>query len=339
MGAQVGGQTGGQAGGQVVAVAQADFDAWQQVVSSAFVPLTSHPLTTLEEPGRSPAAGWSGGLRSASLGTVQLSSVVGSAALVRRTAAEISRDDPGYLKLGVQVEGYCVVEQDGREAALTPGDLALYDTSRPYQLAFDDRFEMLVVMFPRDLLRVPGGRLSEITARRVSGRRGVGAAMRPFLGALAQQLADDALHGSAVLSDAVLDLLAATVSEQLDCAPVVPVETHRHALFLRVLTFVDARLGDPGLTVPAIAAAHHVSVRYLQKLFEDEGRTVSGWLRERRLDRCRRDLLDEDLPHLAVSEVGARWGMGNPAAFARAFRSAYGTSPSEYRNRGRVHQS
>ncbi|WP_432515126.1 AraC-like ligand-binding domain-containing protein [Kineococcus sp. SYSU DK001] len=318
-------------GGQTLQVVQADFDAWQQVVSNAFVPLSSSPLTTLDEPGGSLTLGWSGGLRSASLGTVQLSSVAGSAALVRRTASQISRQDPGYLKLGVQVAGCCVVEQDGREAALTPGDLALYDTSRPYQLAFEGPFEMLVVMFPRDLLRVPGGGLSQITARRVSGRRGVGAAMRPFLGALAQQLADDALHGSAVLSDAVLDLLAATVSEQLDCAPVVPVETHRHALFLRILTFIDARLDDPELTVPGIAAAHHVSLRYLQKLFEEEGRTVSGWLRERRLDRCRRDLLDPDLPHLAVSEVGARWGLSNPAAFARSFRSAYGVSPSEYR--------
>lgn len=298
------------------------FEPWHEAVSRSFVPLQSSPL----QPG-----GWSGTLAARSLGTAQLSRVAGDGAVVRRTPATIHRADPAYLKLGVQVRGCCVVEQDEREAALVPGDLVLYDTSRPYQLAFDTAFEMLVIMFPRERLHLPGGRLSDVTARRVSGRRGVGAAVRPFLSALADQLSADDVEPSATLSTAVLDLLAAALAEQLDCTSAVGEDAQRHALFLRVLSFVDARLDDPELTVAGIAAAHHVSVRYLQKLFEDEGRTVTEWVRRRRLERAGRDLADLAGAEWSISAVGARWGMGNPAAFSRAFRQEFGVTPSEYR--------
>jgi AraC-like DNA-binding protein len=72
-------------------------------------------------------------------------------------------------------------------------------------------------------------------------------------------------------------------------------------------------------------------VRYLYKLFETEPTGVAGWIRERRLERCRRDLLDPALAERPVSAVAARWGLTNAAHFSRAFRAAYGLSPLAYR--------
>jgi AraC-like DNA-binding protein len=58
---------------------------------------------------------------------------------------------------------------------------------------------------------------------------------------------------------------------------------------------------------------------------------VAGWVRQRRLERCRRDLLDPASAARPVSAVAARWGLVNAAHFSRAFRAAYGLSPVEYR--------
>jgi AraC-like DNA-binding protein len=58
---------------------------------------------------------------------------------------------------------------------------------------------------------------------------------------------------------------------------------------------------------------------------------VAAWIRERRLERCRRDLLDPVLAERPVSAVAARWGLTDPAAFSRLFRAAYGVPPLEYR--------
>jgi AraC-like DNA-binding protein len=54
-------------------------------------------------------------------------------------------------------------------------------------------------------------------------------------------------------------------------------------------------------------------------------------VRLRRLDRCRRDLLDPALRDRPVSAIAARWGFGDAAAFSRAFRTAYGLPPGEFR--------
>ena len=73
-----------------------------------------------------------------------------------------SRSAPaGCYKMGLQLRGSSVLIQDGREVTLTPGDFTLYDTDRPYTLAFSDPHRMLVLVFPRDMLgpaAVPAGR-------------------------------------------------------------------------------------------------------------------------------------------------------------------------------------
>ncbi|MFH0245549.1 helix-turn-helix transcriptional regulator [Streptomyces sp. HK10] len=87
------------------------------------------------------------------------------------------------------------------------------------------------------------------------------------------------------------------------------------------------------MSPPAIAAAHHISLSHLHRLFRDEGSTVSAFLRDQRLRRIRQDLSDPALRRTPVHTVAARWGLTDPSAFSRAFRIAYGISPSDHRQR------
>ncbi|MFI0452706.1 helix-turn-helix domain-containing protein [Actinomadura sp. 6N118] len=73
-----------------------------------------------------------------------------------------------------------------------------------------------------------------------------------------------------------------------------------------------------------VAAAHHISVRLLHKLFTDQEMTVADFIRHRRLERCRQDLRDPTLRNRPISSIGARHGLVNPAHFSRLFRDAYG---------------
>ncbi|MFX5558838.1 helix-turn-helix transcriptional regulator, partial [Acinetobacter baumannii] len=79
-----------------------------------------------------------------------------------------------------------------------------------------------------------------------------------------------------------------------------------------------------------IAAAHHISVRYLQRLFETEGTTVTTWIRQRRLERIRRDLADPRIDR-STSAVAARWGLADASHFSKLFKAAYGMTPRQYR--------
>ncbi|HEU5023418.1 MAG TPA: AraC family transcriptional regulator [Spirillospora sp.] len=90
-------------------------------------------------------------------------------------------------------------------------------------------------------------------------------------------------------------------------------------------------LGDADLTPSTIAAAHHISLRYLHRLFQQDGHTVAGWIRARRLERCHRDLADPGLAARPINAIAARWGFRSSAHFSQAFRSAYGLSPRQFR--------
>jgi len=63
---------------------------------------------------------------------------------------------------------------------------------------------------------------------------------------------------------------------------------------------------------------------------------VAGWTRQRRMDRCRRDLADPGLAARPIAAIAARWGFSSAADFSRAFRAAHGMPPSEYRRSARV---
>jgi AraC-like DNA-binding protein len=102
-------------------------------------------------------------------------------------------------------------------------------------------------------------------------------------------------------------------------------------LLLRVHAFIEEHLGEIDLAPGIVAAAHHISLRHLHRLFETQHTTVAGWIRHRRLERCRKDLADPAQHTMPVSAVAARWGLPDSAHFSRLFRHTYGLPPAEYR--------
>jgi AraC-like DNA-binding protein len=101
-------------------------------------------------------------------------------------------------------------------------------------------------------------------------------------------------------------------------------------LMVSIHVFVEHHLGDAQLSPAAVAAAHRICVRYLHRLFQLRGISVSAWIGQRRLEWCRRDLGDPVLAELPVRVVAARWGL-RPEEFSKAFRVAYGTASRDCR--------
>jgi AraC-like DNA-binding protein len=272
------------------------------------------------------------GVRSTSLGEVHLLDMWACNPLACcRTSKLITSSDPHYLKVALQLRGVSVVSQGDQQATLGPGDLVLYDTGRPYQVSGGASGRMHSVIFPRDALRLSPVQLQRLTTRRISGRDGLGSVVCQYLVGLGRQLHTGTCSASWHLSEATLDLLGALFAERLACTGATELDSGKAGLLLRVRAYIKHRLGDPGLDIATIAAAHHVSIRSLQKLFESQGQTVTGWIRAQRLECCRKDLANPTLAERPVSSVGASWGIVDAAHFSRSFRSTYGLSPREYR--------
>lgn len=60
--------------------------------------------------------------------------------------------------------------------------------------------------------------------------------------------------------------------------------------------------------------------------------TITRWILQRRLEECSRELARRGRVSPTVSSVAQRWGFVNAAHFSRAFRTAYGMSPREWRS-------
>jgi AraC-like DNA-binding protein len=301
------------------------FEYWKHVLSHTFVPLE------VSAPGGD--ADFRGRLRGCELGSLRFIEVQAEAHTARRTARLVRTAPAGCYKIGLQLRGSSVLIQDGREATLTPGDFTLYDTDRPYTLAFSDPHRMLVLVFPRDMLGLPQARLAGLTATRLPGEAGgMATLIGPFLAQVASVLdADTCAPWAGVrLAGNVLDLLGTVLTERLDCAPPAPDAAHR-ALMLQITAFIEAHLSEADLSPAQIAAAHHVSLRQLHKMFHADGGTVAGWIRQRRLEHCAHDLRDPRWTARPVAAVGARWGYPDPAHFSRLFKASFGLSPRDYR--------
>ena len=298
------------------------FDHWKHLVAESFVPLTARTADV---------EGFRGQLRSRVLDRMSIVEVTATSHEVHRTPALIARAHERYFKLNLQLEGTGLLIQDNREAVLRPGDLAIYDTNRPYTLAFEDTTRIMVVMFPCDTLALPTEYVGQLAAVRMAGDGGLSGIVGQFIRQLSQNL--DVLNGpsGSRLAANALDLVSTMLHAEMDISPdrMKP----QAMLAVAVREYIDANLSDPLLSPASIAAAHFISTRHLHNVFHESGTTVATWIRTQRLEGARRDLRDPLHAGLPVGAVAARWGFLDAAHFSRTFRDAFGVPPSDWRRR------
>ena len=249
---------------------------------------------------------------------------------VLRTPRLIRDSDPDLCKIDVQLRGRGVLEQDDRQAELAPGAFSFVDLSRPCQLA-GGLNGVAAVMFPRSLLPLRYRDTKQLAGVRFDPREPNSALVGLLVGKVAGNLDEHVTPANTRIGGAIFDLILAALSVRLDRVDAIPADTRLRALGWQVKSFIEDQLGDPRLTPGRIAAAHHISLRYLYRVFEAEQTSVGSWIRGRRLDHCRRDLTDPALAGRPVSAVGARWGFVDATHFTRAFKAAYGVTPGDYR--------
>lgn len=94
---------------------------------------------------------------------------------------------------------------------------------------------------------------------------------------------------------------------------------------------IEAGLADRALSARQIADRHGISLRYLQKLFEDEQTTFSEFVLQRRLDRALRMLQSTEDLEISISEIAFGVGFGDLSYFNRTFRRRFGAAPRDVR--------
>ena len=292
-------------------------ELWQDAVSDRFVPLHVTP-TTEDLRGR---------IVGCSIGDLQLRRIAASPHRFERSTTLIRRSDEDYYKVILGVSGSALLSQDGRATVVRAGDLALYDSTRPFTFVMDQFYDVMVCMVPTRLLSTPADQLRHATAKRISGTSGSPALLVPFLSNLFARSDEFVGEETEALMYTMASLVDAIVRGRA-----APDRLAGDPHFVRALRFIDAHISDPTLGPESVATATAVSLSYLQKLFKQHEMSVAGHIREVRLQGCWRDLRSPLFAHLSVAAVGARWGLRDPTQLSRAFRARFDTSPMAHRH-------
>ncbi|MEM1102968.1 MAG: helix-turn-helix domain-containing protein [Pseudomonadota bacterium] len=307
-------------------VAEEDrLEYWCDAICSTYVELECDVIRSGDQP--EPLFGE---LKVDDVSGLELSHVSSSAQLVKRTKRCIQKSDRDHFLISVQREGDGALRQDGRTAHLGPGQFALYDSTRPYELQFGGPFRQTVLRIPRALMldRLPTAEW--LTARTLNGGSGLGKIALGTLEEIADQDMAIPKPYSERLRDLVLDLMTLACAETADHGPAEASNTQLVQL-RSAQQFIEEHLAEVDLSPARIAAAQRISVRYLNMLFAMVNTTASRWIWKRRLDFARSDLSDPRRSALTISEIAYRWGFNDISHFSRAFRKEFDMSPKEFR--------
>jgi len=171
---------------------------------------------------------------------------------------------------------------------------------------------------------------------------------------------DDRISASPTVAATGLGLLfhyAAGLFDQSALAPAMPALAARHLSELAALVIgaetdrreasalgglraarlaaakstILAMLDRPDLSAALVAARLGVSSRYLHMLFEEDGRTYGAFVKEQRLARAFRALIDPRQHGRRIIDIALETGFGDVGTFNRAFRRHFGQTPSDAR--------
>jgi AraC-like DNA-binding protein len=296
---------------------------WNDLTGSAFTPLVTEPVDRRAFVGR---------LTRTQVGDIRLAEARSEPAIVRHSRQHVARTRDALFMLCLQLDGVSVNRQQGREAVLRYGDFHLLDSSRPYEVSFQQPNRMLVLSVPHPELarRMPNP--ESLVGIAMSGRSGVSGLLSSLLCNFWQQRrTGDETFLSPRFSEAILDLVASAYASITAAAP----EGSSIAIARReqIRSYIETHLHDPALTPGSVAAAVHLSPRRLHQLFEADGETVGAYILRRRLEECARAMSDASQRSRTVTEIAFLHGFNNASHFGRVFRERYQSTPSDYRRR------
>jgi AraC-like DNA-binding protein len=258
---------------------------------------------------------------------------------VRREAVPNKTGQQGsdLLYLCLTLAGTSVVSRRAREMVLSDGDAVLMTSEEAgWTLASPSSVTIAGIRLPRSALAPLVPKLDDAVMRRIprdaSGLR----LLRKYLEVVAD---DDALAAPAsqlLITGHFYDLAALALGTKCDGEAVAESRSVSAVRLAAIKAAIVANLHDGDLNAAMVATRNRVTVRYLHKLFENDGITYSEFVLGQRLERAHSILRNPLHLRRAISTIAFELGFNDLSYFNRTFRRRYHATPSDVRNSARA---
>jgi len=270
-------------------------------------------------------------IRGGEFGALRLCRVSMGRHLVAQSGPVGQREAPA-LKVLFQEEGTVTVRQAGQVHELSAGQWCALRKDLPFELEASETARQLAISLPCSEIAGPGRRADWWRQGRTF-LRGPSQVLHACASASVLTAANLDEAQRRVIARQLVDLLQMTVQADEVAPPPDIREDRRRA----ILSFIDRNLDDEELSVVRIAQSFGMSTRSVHKLFEGEARTVARVIWEKRLERCRDEMVDPSLAERSITEIAHCWGFSDSQHFSRAFKQRFGLAPRAYRNTFAAH--
>lgn len=245
-------------------------------------------------------------------------------------------NQPSSIWLALLLDGTAEFNDGENSYEIAAGDMTYGPSGVPATLRFKTNSRQLFIKVPELALSQRMIAPLSLSAGFLPGHTGISHVLSGMLRSLANGLDDISAVELRPVELALTEFLITCLAHEGQIASgdtlANDAAAARTAHLHRICQTTETLLGDPQLNPRRVADEHGVSVRYLQKLFTLSGQTFSGYVRARRLERCRNDLASPLYAHLSITEICYRWGFNASAHFSRAFRENFNMSPRDYRS-------
>ena len=267
----------------------------------------------------------------ADLGPLRLVRVDSAPATVEHEARHVAQTRERRYRIVLAMRGKVGVRHAGHDAVLEQGDFALLDDSLPYRIEFDEPNRSLCVAIAPSTIKIYLPVPARMCGLRMPADRPLNKVASTMLLALWTEIENEDLRPEhrPALARSFLQVMAASYAVDHACAIERSVVAAARRTELK--QYIETHLRSPELTPTTIAAALGLSRRYVRMLFAEENDSVMAYLKRRRLEECAFELAQPQWCGRSITATASDWGFRNVTHFARAFKAAYGTTPSAYK--------
>jgi AraC family transcriptional regulator, positive regulator of tynA and feaB len=292
------------------------FGSWADDLAAAFVRLEPRQIVDLP---------FQGAIVRKDANPIRVSRVTATKHRVLRLRSHIARSTDDVCFINLQLEGVGRYLQRGHVQICGRGDMALVDTTEPFEIANSRDFRLFCFAVPRRLL--PSCLLMRPRLRITATEMGR-ALSRTIVGYAELCLASPLSSDLPVLGGAhIVDLIAHAPST-LEQAPSESINIP--VLLSMMMDHIDRHIVDPDLSAAVLALRFHCSERYVHKLFSATGQTVGEHINDKRIQLCTRNLLDAQRGK-TIAEIAYAAGFRDISYFNHLFKRSHGMAPREFR--------